>query len=546
MYPVSTLFEQYMVQSDRQFEIKAVVGLTAYDNTSVIEFDIEDSVIPSEEFTLGTVISSRLTISIRTADTIPTNAKVSPFVRLNGISGYTEWAPLGSYYIDSRTYQNNVWKFTCFDKLILSQQPYVSNLVYPISMALVFEELCSQLDYDIDPSLVINPAYMIPYKDEDITMREMFGYIASAHAASVRLTKDELLTFVKYLPGAPQTNILASDYFKANETNPLKTYTALKLTYNTDGETLTAGSGDSDHTLSIYNPFMDQGILDTVMATVNGFSYMPFTMEWKGRPDLEIGDSVTVTRRDGSTFPSIILTNKVSYKGGLKTTSTAPSYSPQRSETDYKGSIKQQIVAAARSGIIPDEPYYGVTLGRLHGLKIERSDGISKATFNSDLLEIRRNGSPVFEVNELGKVELTDIVIHGGTITWGEGGANVPTAGQIGAETPSGAQAKVDTAFADIANQIVFKVEIISSNGNVFKNGQIETTLSAFVYHGANDVTSTIDANRFRWTRYSLDVDGDAIWNASNFGGTKQIVVTPSDISVRACFNCTILDINLT
>jgi hypothetical protein len=273
-------------------------------------------------------------------------------------------------------------------------------------MAQVFEELCGQLSYVVDPSVVINPTYMIPYQDEDITMREMLGYIASAHAASVRLTKDERLTFVKFLPVAPQTSILASDYFKVNETNPLKTYTALKLTYNMDGETLTAGSGDSDHTLSIYNPFMDQGILNTVMATVNGFSYTPFTMDWRGRPDLEVGDAVAVTRRDGTTFPSAIFTNKAFFKGGLKASTSAPSYSPQRSEFDFKGSLQNQI----RQSIKSDFPYYGVSIGRLNGLKIEKSDGLTKAVFNSDKISISKGDTPMFYVDADGNMNLAGII----------------------------------------------------------------------------------------------------------------------------------------
>ena len=96
-----------------------------------------------------------------------------------------------------------------------------------------------------------------------------------------------------------------------------------------------------------------------------------------------------------------------------------------------------------------------------------------------------------------------------------------------------------------INTKVTYKVEIISSNGNVFKNGQIVTTLNAIVYRGTDNVTSQIDANRFRWTRVSDDPDGDIIWNTSHFGGTKQVTVTSNDIYIRASFNCTILDENL-
>ncbi len=408
MYNASALFKEYCSQSDREFNVKAIVNGVDYLNTSVVEFDVEDSIIPSEDFTIGTVITSRLTIKLRTSDTIATNAKIQPFVQMNGTSGITEWVPLGTFYIDTRSYQNSVWTFVCYDKLILSQQTYVSALTYPVSMQLVWNEICAQLGYASDSSVKINSNYQVPYKDEDITIHDMLGYIASAHGASVRMTKDEKVAWVSFSTSPTRTTLAASDYFTEHETNPLKTYTALKLTYNTVGETLTTGSGDADHTLSFYNPYMTQAMLDALLPTFNGFSYLPYTMDWRGYPYLEIGDSITITRRDGTTYNSLILTNKASYKGGLKVTSTAPSYSPQRSETDYKGSIKQQIAAAG--GIKEDTPYYGVTIGRKNGLKITRSDGVTEAIFNSDLLQISKNGAPVFFADSNGDLHLAGVL----------------------------------------------------------------------------------------------------------------------------------------
>jgi len=101
----------------------------------------------------------------------------------------------------------------------------------------------------------------------------------------------------------------------------------------------------------------------------------------------------------------------------------------------------------------------------------------------------------------------------------------------------------LDEDITDAMNNIVYKVEIISSNGNVFKNGAFSTILEAKVYRGAIDVTDTMDASRFRWKRISSDIDGDNSWNTSHFGGAKQITITPADIYVRATFNCEILDL---
>lgn len=97
-------------------------------------------------------------------------------------------------------------------------------------------------------------------------------------------------------------------------------------------------------------------------------------------------------------------------------------------------------------------------------------------------------------------------------------------------------------AFNELKTNINYDVEIISINGNIFKNGQISTKLIAIVRKGKEDITNSIDVNRFRWTRVSNDLEGDKIWNSSHLGGIKEILITKDDVNVRATFNCEILE----
>jgi hypothetical protein len=109
----------------------------------------------------------------------------------------------------------------------------------------------------------------------------------------------------------------------------------------------------------------------------------------------------------------------------------------------------------------------------------------------------------------------------------------------------SQAQARADEAYnyaADLENDIVYKVEIESTNGLIFKNGNINTILNAKVYRGTQDVTDTIDASRFKWTRISDDPVADEAWNSAHSTGTKSITVTSDDVHVRATFRVDILD----
>ena len=100
----------------------------------------------------------------------------------------------------------------------------------------------------------------------------------------------------------------------------------------------------------------------------------------------------------------------------------------------------------------------------------------------------------------------------------------------------------VSDRVEDIESKKMLRLIITSSNGNVFKNGQISTTLSASVFSWDDDITDTLDANQFVWTRVSNDPAADEIWNHDHFGGTKQIQITSEDVSTRATFFCDLVD----
>lgn len=89
-------------------------------------------------------------------------------------------------------------------------------------------------------------------------------------------------------------------------------------------------------------------------------------------------------------------------------------------------------------------------------------------------------------------------------------------------------------------NDIAWKLEIISSNGNIFKNNIVDTVLSARVYKGKKDVTDELPASSFRWKRTSLNSTRDAKWNDADGIGVKSITITREDINQRATFTCEI------
>ena len=117
------------------------------------------------------------------------------------------------------------------------------------------------------------------------------------------------------------------------------------------------------------------------------------------------------------------------------------------------------------------------------------------------------------------------------------------------AERLSSTIAETNTTVSDvkdevdnIKNNVTYKVELISNNGLTFKNGVIQTTIKAIVYNGKKDVTDSIDANRFVWTKVNADGTFDDVWNQVNASGKKEVPVTKEDVFKRATFFCEITE----
>ncbi len=101
---------------------------------------------------------------------------------------------------------------------------------------------------------------------------------------------------------------------------------------------------------------------------------------------------------------------------------------------------------------------------------------------------------------------------------------------------------ETNSRIDEIEEQKMLRLVISSSNGNIFKNNNIQTTLQATVFSWDENITDTLDHNQFIWTRVSDDAEADAEWNANHYGGTKSIEITNDDVKVRATFFCDLID----
>lgn len=92
----------------------------------------------------------------------------------------------------------------------------------------------------------------------------------------------------------------------------------------------------------------------------------------------------------------------------------------------------------------------------------------------------------------------------------------------------------------EVMDDIVYKIEIWSSKGFIFKNGQINTELIARVYRGKDEITDTLIPSSFIWKKFDKDGIEDISWNNSHIDIGNKVIIDSYDIYQRATFSCDI------
>lgn len=532
MYQISTTFADLLRRPDREFNVKVSVDKQDFDNTKVVDFSIENSLSLSDGFELGTAIPSKLILKLRTNEVIPSNARIVPYLALPS----TDWLPLGEFFVDGREKTNDVWTFTCYDKLVFADVAYVSQLSYPATMQAVWDEIMRRLGWSYGSSIVINPSYRLEIAPTGYSCRQVLSYIAGANCASIYIDKAGALKFKRFAAAEnPAFSMTTSDYFTAKQTNPVKTFTKVAVTYKTEDELqYSAGTGDDNHTLFYENPFITQAMTNNLYNALNGFSYLPLSLSARGYPQLEQGDIVAFEQQEGTAwvdtmsawqntyiswdgiarYRTIILHQVFNFAGGLRMSIEAPSISEQRSEFNIDRTLATAVNDMVKDVVKYGTPYYGITHSRTEGMVIEREDHRSKLTLNSDVMDWQVDGrSQLYYDPWENRLKFTGYLeAAGGTFSGNLEAANGTFRGELEAARGT------------------FSGDLIAANGTfsgtlMGANGDFSGTLNASIINGGEIYGTRISGadiigSRIRTADYGdrieLDVDGFVFYDNNN------------------------------
>lgn len=154
------------------------------------------------------------------------------------------------------------------------------------------------------------------------TLREVLNAIAEATQSIYYIDKDEQLTFKRLdVSGMPVATIDKENYIELDSKTNRRLVEIVSATELGDNVSSTlAVSGSAQYVRN--NPFWDMRedvaqLVDAALVAVGGLTINQFECNWRGNPQLEIGDKIALVAKDDSTVISFLLDDTISFDGGL-------------------------------------------------------------------------------------------------------------------------------------------------------------------------------------------------------------------------------------
>ncbi|MDD3337817.1 MAG: hypothetical protein PHS82_03060 [Lachnospiraceae bacterium] len=354
-----------------------------------------------EKPAIGRVCSATMSVAIKpmAGITIPKAARVYAYCRLVTKDGKTatQWLPQGAFYISSRSGKTNI-SLSLRDDMVKAGQTYYdksSITNWPATQQLVLDDICRIMGVEADTRTKINnqASYRVNYISDDTLISEVLSFIAASNGGNWIMTESGKLRLVPLAsPGTPVAT-LGSKHGGYTD-NGMETVIS-RITMTDSNDTIFTAGDDSGYELTCDNPFADQQVVNNLITKLKGVIYRPYAVKkaWLN-PLMELGDTISITKKDGSNVNVILNEIIVSCNAGYTCSLETGAEQDCEDEFPFKTSSELKEGRSVRT----DRVYYGTSLTRLNGLVISRIKNDleeAKVTFNADTMAFYQNGEAV-------------------------------------------------------------------------------------------------------------------------------------------------------
>lgn len=480
MFKVSEAFNKEINKlQGRKFNAKVIIRDKEYSGNQIYEMNLEESVNPSDSFSIGSICSNSFDIKLINTGDIFDNAIVKPYVGLY-IGDDIEYIPLGVFNVIKTSVKGKFINLECVDNMLGLEKVYFSDLSYPADINDIAKEICKKAGVNLASKL---PNYRVN-KIEGYSLREAIGFIASLCGSFARFNRIGDLEIRDY--EVVKQEMTPHNLFKLDiEANEC----IIKKVIAKKGEEELSTGTDDGNKIVFNNPIITKEILSDIYTKYNGFKYIPYTAKWKGNPAIMAGDILNLTDLNGNKYNALIMEQKFTYKNGISSEVKAKGKTRQDSSFDSKGSVAQSMErysieqANIKKALIDKASINDLTAV---DAKIQRLYTDDLTAIRADIVTLNSQKANIIELNSvradlqqaiIGKANITDLNSAVGKINVLESKtASIENALNKNLTAENIATGAITAGSGIIAEGAIGDAEISSLSVNKLKVGDITTS----------------------------------------------------------------------
>lgn len=266
-------------------------------------------------------------------------------------AGGVEWIPFQTVTVDRIEYdpEAKLYTFAGFDDMARLDALTWGSLetAYPATLRELAAAAADAAGLTLsgDPFLLEGEVYTAenpPNLAGDETLRQVIGWIAEAALSNAVIGRDGAIRFIPVRPAeTADAAIDAKDYFTLETGSlfgPVNTLVLGRLPQEDNLFREDAAAVELDGTKELRlndNPFLDgrrQAVIDTLFDAADGLRIQTYTLDWRGDPALDPGDTLQITDSREAKVSILFGGCTLEFDGGLR--GTAALEIPSGTETD--------------------------------------------------------------------------------------------------------------------------------------------------------------------------------------------------------------------
>lgn len=332
MYIVSDEFNAACSGNERSISVSAVVSNDAVGGETavlrgdtIISMELLENSGSSDGISIGGAFSAQLTMQIYDSEDAPRIFRDTVIIPEVGIEVMTEdeenegvfiksteYITLGHFFVKEIKPGNHTKTLVCYDTMQQLEKSYKPKVPLPSTPRSIMQDICDQYGF------VLATENIQEYPDVsigtvDCTVRQMIGYIAGLCGCYAVFDRERMLRFGWYSDCG--IKITRDVQWKGQMTQSSSdAFTIGAVVTGDSSDPIIIGSGSA---VSFENPYITEAAAQSIYEQINGSSYVPLSVKWRGNPAVTVGDIVQVETSEGEYINAWVMEQRIKISGGM-------------------------------------------------------------------------------------------------------------------------------------------------------------------------------------------------------------------------------------